>query len=41
MPLFYLGDAVVMELGERTSKLTVVYAVDGVTTQDIAVPRRR
>ena len=39
MPLFYLGDAVVMELGERTSKLTVVYAVDGVTTEDIAVPR--
>ena len=39
MPLFYLGDAVVMELGERTSKLTVVYAVDGVTIEDIAVPR--
>ena len=40
MPLFYLGDAVVMELGEQTSKLVVVYAVDAVTTQDIAVPRR-
>jgi len=39
MPLFYLGDAVVMELGERTSKLVVVHAVDAVTTQDIAVPR--
>jgi hypothetical protein len=39
MPLFYLGDAVVMELGEQTSKLVVVYAVDAVTTEDIAVPR--
>jgi hypothetical protein len=40
MPLFYLGDGVVMELGERTSKLVVVYAVDAVTTEDIAVPRK-
>ena len=39
MPLFYLGDAVVMELGEQTPKLVVVYAVDAGTTEDIAVPR--
>ena len=41
MPLFYLADAVVMELGEQTSKLVVVKAVDAPTTEDIAVPRRQ
>ena len=41
MPLFYLGDAVVMEVGPLTSKLVVVKAVDAITTADVAVPRTR
>ena len=41
MPLFYIGDAVVMEPGALTSKLVVVRVVDAVTTEDIAVPRRQ
>lgn len=41
MPLFYLADAVVTEVGPVTSKLIVVTAVDAVTTADVAVPRRR
>jgi hypothetical protein len=41
MPLFYLADAVVTEVGAVTSKLVVVKAVDAVTTADVAVPRRR
>jgi hypothetical protein len=40
MPLFYLADAVVTEVGTQTSKLVVVKAVDAVTTEDVAVPRR-
>jgi hypothetical protein len=40
MPLFYLADAVVTEVGALTSKLVVVKAVDAVTTADVAVPRR-
>ena len=40
MPLFYLADAVVTEVGALTSKLVVVKAVDAVTTEDVAVPRR-
>lgn len=40
MPLFYLADAVVTEVGAMTSKLVVVKAVDAVTTADVAVPRR-
>jgi hypothetical protein len=40
MPLFYLADAVVTEVGPTTSKLVVVKAVDAVTTADVAVPRR-
>lgn len=40
MPLFYLADAVVTEVGPVTSKLVVVKAVDAVTTADVAVPRR-
>lgn len=41
MPLFYLGDAVVMEVLPLSSKLVVVKVVDAVTTADIAVPRRQ
>lgn len=40
MPLFYLADAVVMEVGPQTSKLIIVKSVDHVTTADVAVPRR-
>ena len=40
MPLFYLADAVVTEVGPVTSKMVVVKAVDAVTTADVAVPRR-
>jgi hypothetical protein len=40
MPLFYLADAVVMEVAPQTSKLVIVKAVDAVTTADVAVPRR-
>ena len=40
MPLFYLADAVVMEVGPVTSKLVIVKSVDAVTTADVAVPRR-
>jgi hypothetical protein len=40
MPLFHLGDAVVVELGEVTSKVVVVKANDAITVSDIAVPRR-
>jgi hypothetical protein len=40
MPLFYLADAVVTEVGAVTSKLVVVKAVDAITTADVAVPRR-
>ena len=42
MPLFYMADAVVMELGEQTSKLVIVKSVDAVQVQsDVAVPRTR
>lgn len=41
MPLFYLGDAVVMEVLPMSSKLVLVNVVDAITTADIAVPRRR
>ena len=42
MPLFYVADAVVMELGEHTSKLVIVKSVDAVQVQsDVAVPRTR
>lgn len=42
MPLFYVADAVVMELGERTSKLVVIKSVDAVqVASDVAVPRTR
>jgi hypothetical protein len=40
MPLFYLADAVVTEVGALTSKVVLVKAVDAVTTADVAVPRR-
>lgn len=41
LPLIYLADAVAMESGELTSKLVVVTAVDVVTVDDVAVPRRQ
>ena len=40
MPLFYLGDAVVVELGELTSKSVVVRTTDAITLADVAIPRR-
>jgi hypothetical protein len=42
MPLFYIADAVVMELGEQTSKLVIIKSVDAVqVVSDVAVPRTR
>ena len=41
MPLFHLGDAVVVELGELTSKAVVVRTNDAITIADVAIPRRR
>lgn len=41
MPLFHLGDAVVVELGALTSKVVVVKTNDAVTIADVAIPRRR
>jgi hypothetical protein len=41
MPLFHVGDAVVVELGELTSKVVVVKTNDAVTLLDVAIPRRR
>jgi len=41
MPLFRLGDAVVVELGELTSKVIVVETNDAITLADVAIPRRR
>ena len=40
MPLFHLGDGVVVELGELTSKVVVVKTADAITLTDVAVPRR-
>ena len=40
MPLFYLGDGVVVHLSELTSKVQVVKALDGVMITDIVVFRR-
>lgn len=40
IPLVYLGDAVVMEAGELTSKVVLVIAKDVVEAGDVAIPRR-
>ena len=41
MPLFYIGDIVIMEPGQRTSKAVVIKAVDAIMiTSDVAIPRR-
>ena len=41
MPLFYIGDIVIMEPGQETSKAVVVKAVDAIIiTTDVAIPRR-
>lgn len=39
-PLVYVGDAVVMAVGEKTSKLVVIKSIDSLRSGDIAVPRR-
>ena len=41
MPLFHVGDAVVVELSELTSKVIVVKTNDAITLADVAIPRRR
>ena len=41
MPLFHVGDGVVVELGELTSKVVVVRTNDAITLLDVAIPRRR
>jgi hypothetical protein len=41
MPLFYIGDVVIVEPGQRTSKAVVVKAVDAIMmATDVAIPRR-
>jgi hypothetical protein len=41
MPLFYIGDAVIVEPGQRTSKAVVIKAVDAIMiSSDVAIPRR-
>lgn len=39
-PLVYVGDAVVMSVGEHTSKLVVIKSNSSLNSGDIAVPRR-
>jgi hypothetical protein len=40
LPLFYIGDVVIVEPGERTSKAVVVKAVDAIMIDsDVAIPR--
>ena len=39
-PLVYLGDVVAMTVGEGTTKVVVVRAVDGIMPGDVVVPRR-
>lgn len=41
MPLVYLADAVVMEVGQQTSKVVIVKGVDAVSVGDVAIPRRQ
>jgi hypothetical protein len=41
MPLFHVGDGVVVELNELTSKVIVVQTKDAITLEDVAIPRRR
>lgn len=40
MPLFYLGEMVVLSVGEQTSKVVITTTVDGVEPGDVVVPRR-
>jgi hypothetical protein len=40
MPLIYLGEAVVLVTGELSSKVMITKAIDGIETNDVAVPRR-
>lgn len=41
MPLIYLGEAVVLTVGEQTSKVIITKSVDGLESGDVAVPRRQ
>jgi len=40
LPLVYMGDAVVMTVGEQTSKVVATEVVDGILIGDVVVPRR-
>jgi hypothetical protein len=40
LPLVYMGDVVVLTVLEKTSKVVVIKAVDGIQVGDIVVPRR-
>ena len=40
MPLFYLGEVVVLSVAEQTSKVVITRTVDGVEPGDVVVPRR-
>jgi len=41
MPLVYLGEAVVLMTAEQASKVMITRAIDGIETDDVAVPRRQ
>lgn len=40
MPLIYMGEAVVLVTGEMSSKVMITKAIDGIESDDVAVPRR-
>jgi hypothetical protein len=40
VPLIHIGEAVVLQVSETTSKVMVTKSTDGIETGDIAVPRR-
>jgi hypothetical protein len=40
MPLVYLGEAVVLVTSELTSKVMITKSLDGIESNDVAVPRR-
>jgi hypothetical protein len=41
LPLTHLGEAVVLSVGEQTSKVVVTITRDGIQQGDVAVPRRQ
>ena len=41
MPLVHIGEAVVLETAEQTSKVAITRVLDSIQPGDIAVPRRK